>query len=273
MLTMSGRQMRERQRNGVLDFKQALQRCRTEVQESRMFADLTTHLEPHKERLTRIRCLALGKFHEEAPARWQLALLLELVDYLGHEVQCSLYDPAFTAEELSYVEQLGERWSVDEQSPWSTESSDKLLFFLPHAPLSLTESVVEAEQPRLWLANQLVQHTDRYTKAQLFEKYPLISKLVSYLDSGSKVGTASTDGFSAFVPKRSRRQRRNKAVYREPDIDYGSVKSYFTGCTVLTDFSGGELLRDKPWLNAFSDLALHRIELGVKQVERPADSI
>ncbi|AGO12436.1 AaceriAER084Wp [[Ashbya] aceris (nom. inval.)] len=270
---MSGRQTRERQRGGALDFQQSLQRCRGGVQDSDMLADLKRQLEPHREGLTRIRCLALGKFHDEAPARWQLALLLELVDYLGPGVQCSVYDPAFTAEELAFVEQLGEQWSVDEQSPWSTELSDQVLFFLPHAPLSLSESVVEAEQPRLWLANQLVQHTDRYTKAQLFEKYPLISKLVSYLDSGSKAGTASNDGFSTFVPKRSRRQRRNKAVFTEPNIDYGSVRSYFTGCAVLTDFCGGELLRDKPWLNAFSDLALHRIELGVGQAGDTANSI
>lgn len=243
------------------DFSEVLQECRDEIKKSQMFKELCESLEAYRREIIRVRCLAIGSFHEEFPAKWQLAFLMEVVDYLDEcKPLVSMYDPVFTDDDLKFISEL-EGWSVDEEisAEW-IEDSSRTLFFLPHAPLDLTEIVLDKEQPRYWLANHFVAHTDRYTKSQLFEKYPLISKLVNSLcedANSSKNQIAPSDEFTAFVP---RRKRKNKRIYQEPKLDYSSIESKFAECKLLQDFQQGQLLRNQPWINSFSDLAFHLIK-------------
>lgn len=246
-----------------IEFQDVLQDYRDEIKKSVMFKELCRSLNPYCANISKIRCLAIGSFYEEFPAKWQLALLMELIDYLEeegkkHSILVSVYDPAFTERDLQFVSQL-ERWSVDKhlKTEWE-EEHDQILFFLPHAPLDLTELVLDREQPKYWLANHLLAHTDRYTKRQLFEKYPLISKLVNGLSEDSQAQKVTQDNaFTTFVP---RRKRKNRQVYQEPKLDYSRINSKFDRCKVLQNFQQGSLLRDQPWINSFSDLALQLIE-------------
>ncbi|GAV52563.1 hypothetical protein ZYGR_0AG05540 [Zygosaccharomyces rouxii] len=242
------------------DFSEVLGEYRHEIKKSQMFKELCQSLEAYRQHIVRVRCLAIGSFHEEFPAKWQLALLMEVLDYLNaSNPSVSLYDPVFTEEDLRFVSLL-EGWSVDERiSPEWIKDSSRTLFFLPHAPLDLTELVLGKEQPKYWLANHFVAHTDRYTKLQLFETYPLISKLVNSLSEtdSPRDQAASQDEFTTFV---SRRRRKNRQTYQEPKLDYSSIGSSFQKCQLLQDFQRGELLKDQPWINSFSDLALHLID-------------
>lgn len=254
-------------------FGDAIRICRDVIKQSGMFNELCNALEPYKGTISRIRCLAIGSFYEDYPARYQLSLLLELVDYIEQGKQpdllVSLYDPVFTQEDVNFISSLGPHWTIDEFAPeWEPASFASTLFFLPHASLGLTEKILETEKPHLWLANHVVAHTDRYTKLQLHAKYPVISKLLHVLESTNissetkanivKNVITSDDQFSTFVSKRKR--RKNKVKYVEPIIDYSPIESHFDSCKILTSFKDGDLLKNQSWVNSFSDLALHLIE-------------
>ncbi|AMD19950.1 HCL201Wp [Eremothecium sinecaudum] len=244
-----------------MPFPELLEHDRKVVRNSKMFLELKDKLASFVSEIDRVRCLALGSFSKDSPARYQLALLLEMIDFLtSASIRCSVYDPVFNKDDIKFIESLGDSWSVDEKVPWDLECSRNTLYYLPHAPLSLSEVVVKEEQPRIFLANHLLQHTDRYTKQELFEKYPLMSKLVNLLNLGG-LGSCPmvNDGFVRYVSKKSRK-RRNKIQYREPELEFDAIESYFTDCRILTDFESGKLLRNSIWLNAFSDLTLHCIE-------------
>ncbi|CCK69058.1 Ber1p KNAG_0B06290 [Huiozyma naganishii CBS 8797] len=245
-------------------FEEVLASFRNIIRDSKMFESLSKQLQPWMRNLTRIRCLAIGSFTEDIPARYQLALLLELSDLIkaetqGNTVSVSLYDPVFNESDLNFIEKMCTDWTVEKEVEGSKEDSESTLFFLPHAPLDLTESVLSREKPMYLLANNIISHTDRYTKVQLYEKYPLMCKLVYFSAPDSLgIGTkAKHDGFSTFIPKRKRKN--NKYILKEPEIDFQKVDSYFTTCTVVYDFENGQQLRNQPWVNSFSDLCLHSL--------------
>ncbi|SCU90151.1 LAME_0E07272g1_1 [Lachancea meyersii CBS 8951] len=240
-------------------FEESLQERRCIVRKSKMFKTLQSQLEAFSLKIRQIRCLAIGSFFEEFAALYQLALLLELVDFLNANnetaVKVSIYDPVFTDADKKFIADQGETWSIVEEISQNSESAIGVLFFLPHAPLDLTENVLALEKPHILLANHVAKHVDRYTKAQLFNKYPKLAKLNQFLTSQNQ--PVASD-FQPFVSKRARRKRKNN-ITEEP-IDYDSIEAYFEKVNVLTDFGGGDLLANQPWLNSFSDLALHQIQ-------------
>lgn len=239
-----------------------------------MFEDLSSQIKPIARSIKAVRCLAIGSFTYDFPARYQLALLLEIVEYLKvfnetDKLLVSIFDPVFIDEDENFIEQMGSTWTIDEKLPSTNFFSDSTFYFLPHAPLDLTENVLVKEMPKYYLANNVIQHTDRYTASQLHEKYPVISKLVyliqknqplSKKDFESENLDAAADGFTTFVSKRNRKNKKNnKYIFKEPTIDYYSITTYFKDAKVVTDFKNGESLKDKPWVNSFSDLTFHSI--------------
>lgn len=259
-----------------VDFSSKLNECRYIIKDSLMFQDLKTQLHSISGSIKAIRCLAIGSFTEDFPARYQLALLLEIIDYFEctsgiSSLLVSIYDPLFTSQDEDFIKKNGSFWSIDETLPPEHFESDSTLFFLPHAPLDLTESVIVKERPKYFLANNIIQHTDRYTALQLNRKYPILSKLINVLDS-SQNGTGKAnningenlykdDGFTTKVSKKkNRRNRNNNYIFEEPCIDYSLIDSYFHDCKILTNFNNGQHLKDKPWINSFSDLTFHIIE-------------
>ncbi|EJT41434.1 BER1-like protein [Saccharomyces kudriavzevii IFO 1802] len=250
-------------------FEQNVQANRDFLKKSEFLSDLLENLQPHLNNIKKVRCVAIGNFQEDFPATFQFALLLEIIDHINNEtsrdILISLYDPIFTENEMHYLESLGDKWVIQENfSEINTGDYKSVLYFLPHAPLDLTERILASECPHLWLANNMISHTDRYTKAKLFEKYPHLGKLVHYLQPNLVAETKKQDGaddFTAFVPKRKRKNKNNstKLKVKIPDIDYGSIATKFTSCKILTDFDEGKYLKERPWINSFSDLTLHAI--------------
>ncbi|SCW01842.1 LAFE_0E08460g1_1 [Lachancea fermentati] len=262
---------RHKKKAGRPPFANVLSTCRKVVGESKMLQELVDKVQFHIPKIDKVRCLAIGSFHEDQPALYQFALLLEICEIISEQdperpIQVSIYDPVFTDEDKEFIGKMGHHWSIDESSPWKASQASEVFFFLPHAPLDLTEHILSSEEPRLLLANHVVQHTDRYTKSRLFNTYPLMSKLLNSLSvqedaNDSSINNFGNDEDASFTPFVSRKNRRkSKIKYQEPTIDYDSVRSYFTKCTIVSDFQNGSLLRDMVWLNAFSDLSLHVIE-------------
>ena len=254
----------------IRSFPEIIESYRETVNSSDMFCDLCTSLEEYKTQITSIRCLAIGSFSDDFPAKYQLALLLEIIDYLekgDRDIQVSIYDPVFTDEDKQYISENCNTWTINRDIDLDNFKTESTLFFLPHAPLDLTEAILEKEKPRFLLANNVIQHTDRYTKAQLFEKYPLLSKLVHLVEADSKPSAEAQatldDGFTTFVSKKKRKQK-SKYKFIEPTIDYAGIESSFQSCKFLTTFSRGQLLKDKPWVNSFSDLAFHYLEQTIE---------
>ncbi|SSD59094.1 related to SRR1-like protein BER1 [Saccharomycodes ludwigii] len=270
-----------------------------------MFEQLCKSLIPYKNKIQYIRCLALGSFHQDIHARYQLALLLELIDYFLEApgsvqdtsniktLYISIYDPVFTDEDKKYIKNLGttqtrnniklQYWTINKLNPWLdvpayTNNDNINLFFLPHADLDLTESVFKLEFPMLFLANNLLVHTDRFTQKALFETFPAISKAVQYLPQKKNDKTKNTankcnndhDGFvmvqhtknnNRNVRAKSRRQSQERFLKNNEnpseDLDYFSINSDINACSILCDFDKGNSLKDMPWMNSFSDLSLH----------------
>lgn len=251
-------------------FEEIVQSDRDVLKKSEFLSDLFQNLQPYLNDIKKVRCVAIGNFREDFPATYQFALLLEIIDHINSENQrdiiVSLYDPVFTKEETIYLETLGEKWIIEENFSESNASDyGSVLYFLPHAPLDLTENILSSESPHLWLANNMLSHTDRYTKAQLYEKYPHLGKLVHYLQPNIAPETKkqdSMDDFTTFVPKRKRKNRNNssKLKVKLPELDYDSIATKFKSCKILTDFDRGKYLKEKPWINSFSDLTLHAVE-------------
>lgn len=270
-------------------YEENIPKFRATIRRSDLLAELKEVLSTKK--ITHIRCLALGNFMDDTPATYQFALLLELIQWLESksqdtnksfskesangqeniekEVFISIYDPIFTQQEKQYLTNLnkhnpGQTWSIDDHNVWPDLDSSRILYFLPHADLELTEYIIKHDHPQLLLGNHIVQHTDRFTSRQLFETFPHLSKLKSVLDV--KTAVPIDDGFQTQQkPNHKRRNRRNKAgsqlaLAQADQIDYSQLDTYFKKCVILCDFKNGSSLRDHPWQNAFSDLTLHFIE-------------
>ncbi|SCU97473.1 LAFA_0G11606g1_1 [Lachancea sp. 'fantastica'] len=242
-------------------FDDSLRERRCIIRKSRMFQTLQRQLEPFVGNVRQIRCLAIGSFFEEFAALYQLALLLELTEHFNAEsekpLEVSIYDPVFTKADKEFISKQGPEWSIDEKLEDDTTKTEDVLFFLPHAPLDLTEDILTLEKPKLMLANHVAKHVDRYTKSQLFKKYPKLAKLNHLLGPTESDVLVPSSDFQTFVSRRARRKRKN--IPSQDPADYSAVETYFGQISILTDFDGGTILANEPWLNSFSDLALHRI--------------
>lgn len=198
-------------------------------------------------KFTHIRSLALGQPTANFQARYQLAYLLELADHLEvTPTNISHWDPVFDDNDTDLlVNQLGH--CIDEVYDVPTGS---VLYYMPHAELTMTNTILQQEQPRWLVANNIVNHTDRYTKQKLMDTYPLIAHIVHALEStttNDNDKTPSDDGFEKVVPK-----RRNRKQFVPQPITYDFDQYYFSGAR-QTPFRHNNL-KQAVWQNAFLDL-------------------
>ncbi|ODQ82931.1 hypothetical protein BABINDRAFT_57034 [Babjeviella inositovora NRRL Y-12698] len=208
------------------------------------------------ERVKQIRCLALGSPSQDAPALYQLAFLRQVADHL-QTTEVSLHDPAFNDTDIAFITGLG--YSVSEEDPY--KEVPHTFYFLPHAPLGLTETILSEYKPEMFMANDIKIHGERKTKVEMYEKYPTIAlaansvaKACPKVEAGVPVkSTPVDDGFETV--KKKPRKRTNKNLYVEPKIEYDYTQCFFKTCS-MTRYSEIE----GPWGNSFSDLALHIFE-------------
>lgn len=203
----------------------------------------------HGKEITKIRCLALGLPFHTINALYQLAYVAVLAEELDIEaLEVSLFDPVFDEHDRDLL--VGMKYKVSERYD---ETDSSTLYFLPHAPLDLTDHVLAEFEPRWLLGNDVAAHTDRLTKKELHDKYRLIS-LLNNLVATSEM-TVPDSGFVLVSGRKKNRKRQNKLVYEEPKIEYDYENTYFNSATIvrLKHIEGC-------WGNSFTDLALHHVE-------------
>lgn len=251
-------------------------------------SDLYTHtialLRPLE--FTFIRCLALGSVTLEFQALYQFAYLRLIVEEFSiPREKVSLYDPAFTADDTYFLEE--ELHYKVEQSDQFNENHNQdtpTLYYMPHAPRTLTEEVLRLETPTILLANDFSVTSGTLTKAKFFEGFPVLATLVHVWDnqqqerksimeddskdrkkvaSSESVSSegckplqthAESDGFMPVV-NRKRRTRSKKNVFVEPEIEYDILLMYFENVGIVRIKSDP----DAAWRDSFSDLALNTV--------------
>ncbi|KAK6462912.1 hypothetical protein DFJ63DRAFT_98960 [Scheffersomyces coipomensis] len=202
------------------------------------------------EKFTYIRCLALGSPSSMKTPLFQLAYVIIILNELEIEFKnLSFYDPVFTSvDEDLLVTQLGA--TIDKEIPTHFEANSTL-YFLPHAPIELMNTLLDSIRPHYLLCNDVVSHTDGYTKLKLFEKYPKVSALLNVTNQDQKV---KPDEEPFVVPKS--RNKKKKGQFIEPVIDYTTVDVYFKSCRIIRLNHAN---KDQNWGTAFSDLSYHII--------------
>lgn len=178
-----------------------------------------------------LRCLALGSPSDSNIAMYQLAFLVLLQEKF--KFQISAFDPVFNDNDQDLFKELDIKVEEEFQSPY-----EDTLYYLPHAPLDLTENIIKGKV-KYMLGNNIAKHTERLTKSKLHQQYPTLSHLVNLTTPQVK-----KDEFVTV----SRRKK-----YVPPKIEYDYSTTYFKTLT-LTEFDN-----DGP-LNCFSDMTLHIIE-------------
>lgn len=102
------------------------------------YQDLLEILERHS--INKVVCLGLGHFSECPIARVQLALLTGLTKSVASVI---VQDPAFYLPEKEFLRSLG--YHVQEENlegKFKTEIGERILYFLPHCPKSLTNNLL-----------------------------------------------------------------------------------------------------------------------------------
>lgn len=192
--------------------------------------------------IKRIRCLALGSPSIDDAALCQLAFLKIIVsEYNVSDI--SLYDPVFTPLDEFLFE--FEKYKLEKE--YKPIDVDTTLYFLPHAELDLTNHIINSENPKILLSNNILTHTERLIKSDLYSKYPILSKMVNILEPTKET---PIDGFQP-VKKRNRKSKK----FIEKTFDHSIIDSYFTDITLIS-FKDNE---EGDWNNAFTDLAYHKL--------------
>ncbi|OBA21041.1 SRR1-domain-containing protein [Metschnikowia bicuspidata var. bicuspidata NRRL YB-4993] len=225
------------------------------VAQSDLYTHTVTLLRPLK--FTMIRCLALGSPTQEFQALYQLAYLKLLASSCNIEAKnISCYDPAFLAEDTQFLANaLGYVVEAPEEYCPGPETTGSTLYYMPHAPRTLTESVLAQHRPRWLLANDFSVTMGTLTKARFLQECPTLATLVHLFDQNTAqklAEPAQEDGFVRVV-SRKRRSRPRKNVYVEPELEYDVPGKYFRDVHI----SRIKADAGAPWRDSFSDLALN----------------
>lgn len=218
-----------------------------------------------------IRCIALGSPTQEFQALYQLALLKLLAkEFDIPPANISLYDPIFTDDDVHLLTTF-EKYVVDENEQTSPHYTSETLYYMPHAPRSVTDRFLANVKPKWILGNDVRVTAGSLSQAKFLEEYPRLAKLVHIAevrntDAKEASNNVSTDSMASprtpglqqsefKVVTRRKRNRPKKHVYVEPKLDYDLVDVYFDTITVTRIDSPDSA----PWNDSFSDLALNVI--------------
>lgn len=221
----------------------------------------------------RIRCIALGSPTQEFQALYQLAylkLLAKEFDLIPEHV--SLYDPVFTGDDIHLLESFN--YVVEESEDTSPQYTSETLYYMPHAPRSVTDHFLATVKPSWILGNDVRVTMGSLSKSKFFLEYPRLAKLVHIAELQ---GLLLKDDLNIKLPQlnsldlqlksldlhqseftvvtRRKRNRSKKNIYVEPKLDYDLIEVYFDKISVVRI----ESPPSAPWNDSFSDLALNTI--------------
>lgn len=231
--------------NNTQHIEDKLLRHKKCIESSSLYNDTIELLEPLK--FDRIRCLALGSPCEEFQALYQLALLELIIEKFKIQANLiSIYDPAFTENDISLFE--GKEFIVESTCEWDSRST---LFFMPHAPRSMTEILLNEKKPLWVLGNDSSVTIGTLSSAKFLEKYPTLATIV-HLYERKTPQRKPEDNFKVVTGRR-RKSKQNKLVYVAPELIYDTDGMYFNDIEITRIASPENPI----WNDSFSDFALN----------------
>lgn len=110
---------------------------------------ILTQLDTQVENITEIRCLALGTVQHYLAPRFQLAFLVLMKDRYG-VTKVTAWDPVFDQLDELILSYYG--IEIREADP---EPSDSLLWFVPHGPAPLIQSLLAKFEGGVYIGNDV----------------------------------------------------------------------------------------------------------------------
>ncbi|CAN6625196.1 hypothetical protein TRVA0_010S01244 [Trichomonascus vanleenenianus] len=136
-----------------------------------------------------IRCLALGSPIDTAcssAAMYQLALLqLIQSDLEVKKDNISVYDPVFEPMDLELFQKLGYAISETDPEDIINDHYKNCLFYMPHAPTSLTNEILANREIKMIIGNNIPEFDTRINDEKAKE-YPFLKEAIDDL-LGDKV--------------------------------------------------------------------------------------
>lgn len=214
----------------VARLQKRLETYRNTLTRSHLLEGSFNQLENHP--FTAIRCLALGSPSESSASIYQLAYLLEIAEHFEVPPNAvSFYDPVFEAADEALFELLG--FVVEE----THEPQERTLYFLPHAPLDLTESLFTEKKPSLVLANDMVTHTERMSRQKLHDQYRQLSLLVHLVEEKETIKQGGRLGNGKENCKKEKGSDETKAGPVDP-VEIGALTNNGDGAKNTSKMTG-----------------------------------
>ncbi len=277
-----------------------LARHREALHQSSVAEEVLTALDTKSQPPRIVRCIGLGSPTSSAAALYQLALLQLIVD-TGDDTVVSLWDPAFSTEDMEFFTHLGyvveEKLShtkvvagakintgAEVEAEANTEAeveaetdateveaevevevcanvdadadSSTTLYYMPHLPIDVLETIIATEHPTRMLTNDLSVYTFKYTDARYFELYPNCAR-IAHLTSSTKATTISSPDDGFVVVKKSRPRSCSRKAYVPPVVDYDMDSAFFL-TAIATRITSGQNTHSE-WDAAFTDTSYYTL--------------
>ncbi|GKY92376.1 hypothetical protein MPSEU_000208500 [Mayamaea pseudoterrestris] len=157
-----------------LQLEQVIERCMTDVQQTRIYQDVLLRLKEENLRLQHLVCYGIGSFSASSTTHysasmWQIAFALSLVmdstTVKNKEITLSYFDPCMsTIEERFLCERHINVLTTNERGKHFFQQDGPVLFFMPHCPKLLYENVAWSHWLRLRqiaiIGNSLINHAE-----------------------------------------------------------------------------------------------------------------
>lgn len=124
-----------------------------ELVDSNWYQTFINTLQDYHSSFDEIRCLALGKISDAVNPRFQLALLLLLQEQY-HPKRITAWDPVFNDMDRDILSHFN--IVVTEETPEQTCKA-ATLWYIPHGPMSMIESLIPTIQQDLYIGNNLLE--------------------------------------------------------------------------------------------------------------------
>ncbi len=134
--------------------------------------------------------------------------------------------------------------------------SSTTLYYMPHLPIDVLETIIATEHPARMLTNDLSVYTFKYTDAKYFELYPNCAR-IAHLTSSTKTTTISSPDDGFVVVKKSRPRSRSRKAYVPPAVEYDMDSAFFL-TAIATRITSGQNTHSE-WDSAFTDTSYYTL--------------